>query len=93
MLMMTGTMNSNNYFATSLDEWSNFLERIGVEPDDEAAVKGRMDDIRLWASYRGQTLARTGIMISYLYWAIKMCLICLSYSFYLAMYSEGDDVL
>ncbi|PUZ56354.1 hypothetical protein GQ55_5G289200 [Panicum hallii var. hallii] len=41
------------------DEWNNFLERIGVDPDDEAAVKGRMDDIRLWASYRGQTLART----------------------------------
>ncbi|KAG2598189.1 hypothetical protein PVAP13_5KG302007 [Panicum virgatum] len=41
------------------DEWNNFLERIGVDPDDEAAVKGHMDDIRLWASYRGQTLART----------------------------------
>ncbi|RLM91252.1 hypothetical protein C2845_PM08G15540 [Panicum miliaceum] len=36
-----------------------YPERIGVDPDDEAAVKGRMDDIRLWASYRGQTLART----------------------------------
>nr|CAB3477289.1 unnamed protein product [Digitaria exilis] len=41
------------------DEWSNFLERIGVDPDDEAALKGHMDDIRLWASYRGQTLVRT----------------------------------
>ncbi|CAD6238385.1 unnamed protein product [Miscanthus lutarioriparius] len=42
------------------DEWKNFLERIGVEPDNEVSIKGCMDDIRLWASYRGQTLARTG---------------------------------
>ena len=47
---------------TFLDEWKNFLERIGVDPDNEEAVKGCMDDIRIWASYRGQTLARTGNM-------------------------------
>ncbi|ONM41651.1 Callose synthase 7 [Zea mays] len=41
------------------DEWNNFLERIGVESNNEVSIKGRMDDIRLWASYRGQTLART----------------------------------
>ncbi|KAF7071133.1 hypothetical protein CFC21_076535 [Triticum aestivum] len=41
------------------DEWKNFLERIGVDPDNEEEVKGCMDDIRIWASYRGQTLART----------------------------------
>ncbi|TVU33970.1 hypothetical protein EJB05_15789 [Eragrostis curvula] len=41
------------------DEWNNFLERIGVKTDDGEAIKGYMDDIRLWASYRGQTLART----------------------------------
>ncbi|TVU33971.1 hypothetical protein EJB05_15790, partial [Eragrostis curvula] len=41
------------------DEWNNFLERIGVKPDDGEAIKGYVDDIRLWASYRGQTLART----------------------------------
>lgn len=45
-----------------LDEWKNFLERIGVDPDNEEEVKGCMDDIRIWASYRGQTLARTGNM-------------------------------
>jgi len=32
-----------------------------------------MDDIRLWASYRGQTLARTGIMISYPSLSYKIC--------------------
>jgi hypothetical protein len=80
--------------STSLDEWNNFLERIGVDPDDEAAVKGRMDDIRLWASYRGQTLARTGIMIFLSFIELsKICLLCLSCFFYLVMYSEGNDVL
>ncbi|KAM0833601.1 hypothetical protein ACQ4PT_064158 [Festuca glaucescens] len=43
------------------DEWKNFLERIGVDSDNEEAVKGCMDDIRIWASYRGQTLARTDL--------------------------------
>uniref|UniRef100_A0A0D9V1R7 1,3-beta-glucan synthase n=1 Tax=Leersia perrieri TaxID=77586 RepID=A0A0D9V1R7_9ORYZ len=41
------------------DEWNNFLERIGVHPENEEALQGYMDDIRIWASYRGQTLART----------------------------------
>ncbi|KAL6842410.1 hypothetical protein ACP4OV_027837 [Aristida adscensionis] len=42
-----------------LDEGNNFLVRLGVGPDDEGTLKARMDDIRLWASFRGQTLART----------------------------------
>ncbi|KAG6503477.1 hypothetical protein ZIOFF_035792 [Zingiber officinale] len=41
------------------DEWENFLERIkstadAVEDDDSL-------ELRFWASYRGQTLARTGL--------------------------------
>jgi callose synthase len=47
-------------FVMFLDEWKNFLERIGVDSDNEEEVTGCMDDIRIWASYRGQTLARTG---------------------------------
>jgi callose synthase len=53
-----------------VDEWQNFLERIQLientlrrtvdqkksEKHDETVM-----DLRLWASYRGQTLARTGI--------------------------------
>jgi len=35
-----------------LDEWKNFSERIGP--------KATNDEIRYWASYRGQTLSRTG---------------------------------
>ncbi|XP_010535892.1 PREDICTED: callose synthase 9 isoform X2 [Tarenaya hassleriana] len=44
------------------DEWKNFLDRIGR---DENALEGDLDsereilELRLWASYRGQTLART----------------------------------
>ncbi|KAB8424723.1 hypothetical protein FH972_024983 [Carpinus fangiana] len=36
------------------DEWTNFLERIQVHPEDE-----RKDLTRHWVSYRGQTLSRT----------------------------------
>ncbi|KAK4753686.1 hypothetical protein SAY87_001790 [Trapa incisa] len=45
------------------DEWKNFLARIGL---DENAVESELFDspneileLRFWASYRGQTLART----------------------------------
>lgn len=46
------------------DEWKNFLARIGR---DENALDSELFDnatdileLRFWASYRGQTLARTG---------------------------------
>lgn len=46
------------------NEFSNFLERLGISSLDQAF---EMDDglpLRLWCSYRGQTLARTvrGVM-------------------------------
>lgn len=43
------------------DEWENFLERLGSEnidaldEDDE-----KEEELRDWASFRGQTLSRTG---------------------------------
>ncbi|RMX65573.1 hypothetical protein DD238_006267 [Peronospora effusa] len=40
------------------DEWGNFLERVGVASMDEALVE-TPTQVRLWASMRGQTLART----------------------------------
>ncbi|DAZ99146.1 TPA: hypothetical protein N0F65_010230 [Lagenidium giganteum] len=45
-------------------EWKNFLERIDVTTAEEAQTNFPME-IRLWASYRGQTLARTvqGMML------------------------------
>ncbi|KAI3681239.1 hypothetical protein L6452_36028 [Arctium lappa] len=42
------------------DEWNNFLERVGLSNEEE--LKGSPDSIeqlRLWASYRGQTLTKT----------------------------------
>ncbi|RLN46434.1 hypothetical protein BBJ28_00008407 [Nothophytophthora sp. Chile5] len=40
------------------EEWDNFLERVDVSSAEEAQ-KNYPEEIRLWASYRGQTLART----------------------------------
>ncbi|DBA00190.1 TPA: hypothetical protein N0F65_007815 [Lagenidium giganteum] len=40
------------------DEWSNFLERVEVSTMEEALTK-TPTQVRLWASMRGQTLART----------------------------------
>lgn len=46
------------------DEWDNFLERIGRgESTGDADLQESSSDaleLRFWASYRGQTLARTG---------------------------------
>jgi callose synthase len=42
-----------------VDEWKNFQERVGweEEPKENEELK---EELRLWASYRGQTLTRTG---------------------------------
>ncbi|KAH7423735.1 hypothetical protein KP509_12G070800 [Ceratopteris richardii] len=46
------------------DEWNNFLERMGLKESDHPEEdlwnnKDRLKQLRLWASYRGQTLSRT----------------------------------
>ncbi|XP_057479619.1 callose synthase 10 [Actinidia eriantha] len=44
------------------DEWNNFLERIGRGDSGDAELQESSSDsleLRFWASYRGQTLART----------------------------------
>jgi callose synthase len=41
------------------DEWKNFQERVGWE-EDLKDNEELMEELRLWASYRGQTLTRTG---------------------------------
>lgn len=47
-----------------LDEWNNFLERIGrgESTGDVELQENSCDslELRFWVSYRGQTLARTG---------------------------------
>ncbi|XP_028116346.1 callose synthase 10 isoform X1 [Camellia sinensis] len=42
------------------DEWDNFLERIGRRDSGDAELQETASlELRFWASYRGQTLART----------------------------------
>ncbi|XP_023765966.1 callose synthase 12 [Lactuca sativa] len=56
------------------DEWVNFLQRMrreGMLTEDELWTK-KLRDLRLWASYRGQTLARTVRGMMYYYRALKM---------------------
>lgn len=44
-----------------VDEWKNFQERVGWEEELKES-EDLTEELRLWASYRGQTLARTGTM-------------------------------
>jgi len=56
------------------DEWKNFKERMhreGIKTDSELWTT-KLRDLRLWASYRGQTLARTVRGMMYYYRALKM---------------------
>lgn len=56
------------------DEWENFLERMrreGVQKEDDV-LKTKQREVRLWASYRGQTLSRTVRGMMYYYRALKM---------------------
>ncbi|CAM8969696.1 unnamed protein product [Rhodiola kirilowii] len=42
------------------DEWTNFLERVKCENEEELRLNPDLEDeLRLWASYRGQTLTKT----------------------------------
>uniref|UniRef100_A0A0D3EU39 1,3-beta-glucan synthase n=1 Tax=Oryza barthii TaxID=65489 RepID=A0A0D3EU39_9ORYZ len=56
------------------DDWKNFLERMQREgmASDDGIWAGKFQDLRLWASYRGQTLARTVRGMMYYYRALKM---------------------
>jgi callose synthase len=42
------------------DEWNNFLERVKCLSEEELKESDELEEeLRLWASYRGQTLTRT----------------------------------
>ncbi|CAN1827742.1 Callose synthase 1 [Linum perenne] len=42
------------------DEWTNFLQRVGCNSEEELrATEELEEELRLWASYRGQTLTKT----------------------------------
>ncbi|GAB2298678.1 Callose synthase 11 [Dionaea muscipula] len=56
------------------DEWTNFMERMrrnGLEHDKDIFTR-KARDVRLWASYRGQTLSRTVRGMMYYYRALNM---------------------
>jgi callose synthase len=43
------------------DEWTNFLERVKCGNEEELRAREDLEEeLRLWASYRGQTLTKTG---------------------------------
>ncbi|KAM1772351.1 hypothetical protein ACFX11_047066 [Malus domestica] len=57
-----------------VDEWKNFMERMrreGMGSDDEI-WSTKLRELRLWASYRGQTLTKTVRGMMYYYRALKM---------------------
>ncbi|KAK4280147.1 hypothetical protein QN277_011807 [Acacia crassicarpa] len=56
------------------DEWKNFMERMRREGmvKDSDIWTDKLRDLRLWASYRGQTLSRTVRGMMYYYRALKM---------------------
>ncbi|MBO8631092.1 hypothetical protein INO08_15415, partial [Staphylococcus aureus] len=42
------------------DEWKNFLERLNFDSEEDLRKNEELEEeLRLWASYRGQTLTRT----------------------------------
>ena len=59
------------------DEWKNFLERVDRKTEEEVREDETLEDeLRLWASYRGQTLTRTGILLH----PIRMPALCVMLS-------------
>ncbi|KAL9145596.1 hypothetical protein ABFS82_13G054300 [Erythranthe guttata] len=67
------------------DEWENFLERMGSEKVDEFEDEVNEEDVRDWASFRGQTLSRTIRGMMYYRKALKL-------QAFLDM-AEDDDIL
>ncbi|KAL0399594.1 UNVERIFIED_CONTAM: putative callose synthase 8 [Sesamum radiatum] len=65
------------------DDWENFLERLGSEKVDDSNDDINEEALRDWASFRGQTLSRTGMM--YYRKALKL-------QAFLDM-AEDDDIL
>lgn len=67
------------------DEWENFLERLGCEKVDGMNEDVNEEDLRDWASFRGQTLSRTVRGMMYYRKALKL-------QAFLDM-AEDDDIL
>ncbi|CAH9091019.1 unnamed protein product, partial [Cuscuta epithymum] len=54
------------------DEWKNFSERIGMDISNDLVDESYEEEIRKWASFRGQTLSRTVRGMMYYREAIKL---------------------
>ncbi|KAF3453648.1 hypothetical protein FNV43_RR04089 [Rhamnella rubrinervis] len=55
------------------DEWKNFLERVKCYSEEELKESDDLEgELRLWASYRGQTLSRTVRGMMYYRKALKL---------------------
>lgn len=54
------------------DEWKNFLERMGREDLDDSTYESKEEELRYWASFRGQTLSRTVRGMMYYRHALKL---------------------
>ncbi|KNA15478.1 hypothetical protein SOVF_097910 [Spinacia oleracea] len=54
------------------DEWKNFLERMGCEDLNSLLEIDKEDELREWASFRGQTLSRTVRGMMYYKKALKL---------------------
>lgn len=55
-----------------LDEWNNFLERVKCLSEEELKESDELEEeLRLWASYRGQTLTRTGMIFCLIFFLVK----------------------
>ncbi|KAK6229181.1 hypothetical protein SCA6_018132 [Theobroma cacao] len=54
------------------DEWKNFLERMGYQNLNELIDESKEEEIRNWASFRGQTLSRTVRGMMYYREALKL---------------------
>ncbi|KAG4971669.1 hypothetical protein AAZX31_13G243800 [Glycine max] len=54
------------------DEWTNFLERMGCDNRKSLEDEHKTEDLRLWASFRGQTLSRTVRGMMYYREALKL---------------------
>ncbi|XP_050220253.1 putative callose synthase 8 isoform X2 [Mercurialis annua] len=67
------------------DEWKNFLERLECDDSDILKDDSKKDELRNWASFRGQTLSRTVRGMMYYREALRI-------QAFLDM-AEGEDIL
>ncbi|VFQ62052.1 unnamed protein product [Cuscuta campestris] len=65
---------SINFYMKNIypDEWENFCERVGMDISNDMDDERYEEDIRKWASFRGQTLSRTVRGMMYYREAIKL---------------------